>query len=126
MAGSASLLDMGGFDIIVSNPPVHSDHPDDLRVLMGLIRDSPLWLRAGGEIWLVAQEHIPVGRLFALVDEKHQYTHLDLMPTEDGRFVVWRAISGMPGKECKKRKFGAHLDDEFCAAQSELVRPSKV
>merc|ERR1712060_857054 len=81
----------------------HQGHPDDLCVLMDLIINAPLWLRANGELWIVTQEHIPAGRLFALAEKQREigsrhFVLVEMMPTKDGRFTVWRAIaSGIVG-----------------------------
>lgn len=100
--GLGSLVDgefESCFDMIVSNPPVHRGHPDDLRVAMALLVEAPRLLREGGELWLVAQEHVPIGRLFALTAEEggRCFANIEMMPTDDGRFVVWRALKGKPG-----------------------------
>lgn len=51
------------FDWIVSNPPVHRGRADDFRVLLELVHGSGPRLRAGGVLWIVAQEYVPVGGL---------------------------------------------------------------
>ena len=79
--------------LIISNPPVHQGHADDLRVLVGLLQEAPNWLERGGELWLVTQEHIPTGRLFEMVqaDSSERICQICTYATQDGRFVVWRA-----------------------------------
>lgn len=56
------------FNLIISNPPVHHGHADDLDLLLELLRAGPRLLEEGGEMWLVTQEHIPTGRLFEVVN----------------------------------------------------------
>jgi len=57
---------------------------DDFRVLMDLVQGAGQRLRKGGELWIVAQEHVPVGGLLA------DFTDVSC-PVDDGRFVVWHA-----------------------------------
>ena len=77
------------FHLIISNPPIHDGHSNDLRVLLELLREGPGWLEPGGELWLVTQEHIPTGRLFQLA-QSEICEEVQMYPTADGRFVVWR------------------------------------
>ena len=77
---------------VVSNPPVHRGQPDDLRVLAALLAGAPERLVPGGELWLVAQAHVPVGALARAVAAPAAYARLDAAMTEDGRFVVWRGV----------------------------------
>ena len=74
---------------IVSNPPVHRGQPDDFRVVAELIRGSRKRLKRYGVLWLVAQEHVPMGRLLALHGRFASVEASSVPP--DGRFVVWRA-----------------------------------
>lgn len=74
---------------IVSNPPVHRGQPDDFRVVAELIRGSRKRLKRCGVLWLVAQEHVPMGRLLALHGRFASVEANSVPP--DGRFVVWRA-----------------------------------
>lgn len=119
------------FHLIISNPPVHNGHADDLTLLLELLREGPLLLEPGGEIWLVTQEHIPTGRIFQMARRENEdlgrsdpslrafYDTVGMYPTTDGRFVVWRARrertrkrkadeaaqdKGKVAKRCKKRR----------------------
>lgn len=86
------------FDVIVSNPPVHRGRPDDWRALRGLLEGAGRLLRPRGQLWLVAQEHVPVGRLLACVSADGSWGvggeaglyHVTL-EFSDGRFSVWLA-----------------------------------
>ncbi|CAK0886067.1 unnamed protein product, partial [Prorocentrum cordatum] len=81
------------FDLIVSNPPVHRGHADDLSVLMRLISEAPARLRPRGELWLVSQEHVPTGQLFELARKSQPGSALlvtEMVPTADGRFTIWK------------------------------------
>ena len=92
-------VDLEDFDLIISNPPVHNGHADDLTLLLELLKKAPFLLRPAGELWLVTQEHIPTGRLFQIAREdcgdlhhlRSFFESLQMFPTQDGRFVVWRA-----------------------------------
>ena len=85
------------FEWIVSNPPVHLGIQVDFRILRLLIDGAAKRLKRGGELWLVAQTYVPIGRLFA-----EQAKLVDVRAVvEDGRFVVWaarRAAKGGAGK----------------------------
>ena len=75
---------------IVSNPPVHRGQPDDLRVLAALLAGAPARLVPGGQLFLVAQAHVPVGALARAV-APGAYALLRATPVGDEkRFVVWR------------------------------------
>ena len=76
------------FDLIVSNPPVHSGAHDDFRILTRLLAEAPRRLRSGGSLWLVAQVQVPVGRLAASVGGWHRVRPV---PLSSGRFIAWHA-----------------------------------
>lgn len=84
-----------GFDVVVSNPPVHRGVPDDLRVLFQLVSGAAERLRAGGSLYLVTQAHVPVGPLCRGVrtqDGTRAWTGIDARIVDGGRFVVWRLV----------------------------------
>ena len=54
-------------NFIVSNPPVHRYEADDMRVIRALVEGAPARTRPRGELWIVAQAQVPVGRLLAAV-----------------------------------------------------------
>lgn len=86
--------DQSLFDVIASNPSVHRGQPDDWRVLRALIEGAVDFLKPSGQLWLVAQEHVPVGRLFALASTSTSQDGCRFnvsMDFSDGRFTVWRA-----------------------------------
>ncbi|CAK0886074.1 unnamed protein product [Prorocentrum cordatum] len=89
------------FDLIVSNPPVHRGHADDLSVLMRLISEAPARLRPRGELWLVSQEHVPTGQLFELARKSQPGSALlvtEMVPTADGRFTIWKSGAAKRGR----------------------------
>ncbi|CAE7233847.1 rsmC [Symbiodinium sp. CCMP2456] len=104
--------------LIVSNPPVHQGHADDLRVLIELLEQAPHWLLKDGEMWLVTQEHIPTGRLFDMATGSHLKCEITTYATEDGRFVVWRATY-QPAS--RKRKLETDTEWESATERSECL-----
>jgi len=122
------------FDFIVSNPPVHRGRPDDWRVLRELLKGAPMVLRPGGQLWLVVQEHVPVGRLISLAsddvdgdfdtadasDSKDAYSSGcwdDIeMECTDGRFAVWSATWNSNGRS-KGRANGLKADSAADASK---------
>ncbi|KAL1499314.1 hypothetical protein AB1Y20_011522 [Prymnesium parvum] len=75
------------FDRIVSNPPVHNGLQTDFKVVSNLIGGALKRLRRAGELWLVCQGYVPVGRMLQmhpkLIDARAAF--------DDGRFTVWTA-----------------------------------
>lgn len=94
-------LRRGGFDWLVSNPPVHARNgiEQDFRVLRALVRAAPRLLRArragrvedAGVLWVVAQQYVPVGPLLRAHGE---FERIDACFSDDGRFALWRATVG--------------------------------
>ena len=99
------------FDTIVSNPPVHLGVQCDFRILRTLIAGAHRRLRPGGELWLVAQTYVPVGRLLArtrLLDARAAY--------DDGRFTVWTATRAPKGRATKAPTAHAASSATACSA----------
>lgn len=86
----ALLPGSNAFNWIVSNPPVHRGQPDDVRVLQALCAGAASRLVPGGVLYIVAQEHIPVGCILRLAGAG-QYADAQALRPVGGRFVVWRA-----------------------------------
>ncbi len=61
---------------------------DDFAVVMDLITNSNKHLSACGELWIVAQEPVPVGGMLSACPH---LPHIDLFSDGSGRFNVWRA-----------------------------------
>lgn len=82
------------FDVVASNPPVHKGRPDDWRVLCGLINSADKVLNPRGQLWIVAQEHVPIGRLLALAHQGDgsRTWDISLNFSSEGRFLVWCAV----------------------------------
>ena len=74
--------------MIVSNPPVHLGLQTDFRILRTLVAGAAKRLKAGGQLWIVAQTYVPVGQLLAR--QAHKLTRAAAI-FDDGRFTVWSA-----------------------------------
>ncbi len=73
------------YDLIASNPPIHTGKERDYGVLRRLVEGAPTRLNEGGEMWLVLQRQVPVeDDLWLRFDEV-------VCAWEDRRFRVWRA-----------------------------------
>lgn len=80
------LLDAPGpFDLILCNPPFHLGHTVDDFAGRRLLRQCADQLRPGGELYLVANQHLPyentLRRHFGQVEQV----------ARDRKFVIWRA-----------------------------------
>lgn len=72
------------FDLIVSNPPIHTGKGRDYRVLTELVEVAPRRLLPGGTLWIVIQRQIPLREMLdANFDDVS-------VAWEDSRFRVWR------------------------------------
>ena len=78
------------FDWIVSNPPVHSGKHDDFAVLQALIVGSVPRLKSGGKLFIVAQNHIPVGVMMRCGAPEAVWASITMQ--SDGRFSTWCAV----------------------------------
>ena len=88
-AGWAGVKRGRRFRAIVSNPPVHdAAGADDLGVLTELLRGAAQRLLPGGELHIVAQAQVPVGRLAASLGGFRSVRPAAL---DGGRFIAWRA-----------------------------------
>jgi 16S rRNA (guanine1207-N2)-methyltransferase len=82
--GLTSLPTEPRFDRIVSNPPIHTGKDQHYEIVRSLCREAPQRLVAGGELWVVAQRTVPIGRMlggFAAAEEV----------ASTASFTVWRA-----------------------------------
>jgi 16S rRNA (guanine1207-N2)-methyltransferase len=86
------------YDLIVSNPPLHTGVREDHRTLERLITEAPPHLMPGGRLVLVVQRRIPLDRLLA--------TGFDTIETlaDDGRYRVWAASSPREREPTKARR----------------------
>lgn len=103
--GWAALPMATSFDVIVSNPPVHSGHASAFGVVRALIAGCHTRLRPGGDLWIVAQTNVPVGRMLAEAAGAFE-DRIELV--SDGRFSVWHATRRTEGNgeaaAARKRK----------------------
>ena len=76
------------FDVIISNPPVHSRMQEDFRVIQELILGAAARLKDDGCLHLVTQVAVPLRGLLL----RHGFT---VQSYSDGRFVHWIAKKQM-------------------------------
>jgi 16S rRNA (guanine1207-N2)-methyltransferase len=80
-----SLVGLGRFDLIISNPPLHAGIAEDHGALTDLMTKAPQHLTRSGHLVMVVQRRIqlekPLGALFKTVK----------MIAETSRFRVWEA-----------------------------------
>ena len=88
------------FDLILSNPPVHVGHHDCFDVVSNLIGGAVGHLSPGGELWVVCQNHIPLGSLAPADLFAQTFTFTD------GRFCTYRFVA----KKCSTTKRKLQLD----------------
>lgn len=83
----AALDDLGPgrFDLIVSNPPIHSGRDEDYTVLARLITQSGTRLTPRGRLVIVVQRRVPVEPWLTVA-----YAQVAKL-AEDTRFTVWHA-----------------------------------
>ncbi len=75
----------GAFDMIISNPPLHSGFKEDLSALHRLIATAPAHLTAHGKLVLVVQRRIALDHALASSFANVETT------ADDGRYRVWLA-----------------------------------
>ncbi|PWQ95023.1 50S rRNA methyltransferase [Leucothrix pacifica] len=54
-----SQTDSGSVDLILCNPPFHQQHVIGEQMALEMFRDSKRCLAQGGELWVVANRHLP-------------------------------------------------------------------
>eukprot|EP01050_Picozoa_sp_SAG11_P023394 SAG11_NODE_4689_length_1805_cov_1.555100_1_plen_145_part_10 len=80
------------FDLIVSNPPVHTGIADDMAVVIDLVRGAATRLAASGVLSIIAQTQVPVGSILAAHGFSASFDDCD-----GGHFLCWRAeLRGAP------------------------------
>ncbi len=73
-------------ELVLCNPPFHQQHVVDDYTGRRLLRQTGRVLAPGGELWLVANRHLPYGK--ALQRDFASVTRL----LESDKFIVWRAL----------------------------------
>ncbi len=75
------------YQLILCNPPFHQGHVMDAAVGKRLLRQCSSYLTANGELWVVANAHLP----YAGVLKKH-FAHVDVV-ARNKKYQLWRARS---------------------------------
>ena len=84
----AAAVDGAGtrqFDLIISNPPIHTGISENHAALAALITGAPRRLIKGGALVMVVQRRIALQDSLA-----ERFTSVDIL-ADDGRYRVWRA-----------------------------------
>jgi 16S rRNA G1207 methylase RsmC len=84
------LVDYAGAhpQLIICNPPFHQQHVvDDFHGRRLLVQSSDV-LASGGELWLVANRHLPYARTLG-----QKFRSVERL-AENAKFIVWRAVKG--------------------------------
>ncbi|HRK19799.1 MAG TPA: methyltransferase, partial [Hyphomicrobiaceae bacterium] len=91
LADTPALLPSGvTFDMIVSNPPLHTGVKEDHGALAALVSDARSRLTGDGMLWMVVQRRVPCQ---ALLDEAFGEVAI---ASDDGSYRVWRAALPKP------------------------------
>ena len=73
------------YDLIISNPPIHTEKQEQFMTLHNLIKTTPEYLQPGGKLILVVQARIPLEDVF-----EKSFNHYSIL-METTRFKVWQA-----------------------------------
>lgn len=76
----------GRFDVIVTNPPFHDGMQRTTAMSQQLIQQAPLYLRSGGQLFLVANQGLPYEAWL-----RQAFTRVEVL-AENRRFKVWHAL----------------------------------
>lgn len=71
------------YDLIISNPPIHTEKEEHYRTLHQLITNAPTHLKNDGKLIIVTQSRLDLKEYF---DRAHMSAHI---LTEDVHFTVW-------------------------------------
>lgn len=75
----------GPFDLVVSNPPYHEGKAESLDLIEALVRGAARCLAPGGEMRVVVQRRLPVGRML-----EGAFARVDVV-ADEGPYRVWTA-----------------------------------
>ncbi|WP_404420006.1 methyltransferase [Marinospirillum sp.] len=84
--GLEAVCQPGSLDLIVTNPPFHTGKATDYELSERLIRESPRFLKPGGQLWLVANRFLPYPDLLDRAFGSFQRR------AETGKFSVYQAL----------------------------------
>ncbi len=77
--------DLDGLDFVVMNPPFHDGGAEDKALGQAFIRRAHAMLRKGGNLWLVANRHLPYEGVLTPLFTKAT------LKSQDGTFKVYEA-----------------------------------
>jgi len=142
--GWANVDQMESFDWIVSNPPLHRGSVHDFTVCLELIKGAAMRLTPGGSLWIVTQNHVPLGPLLdggcrgSTPDQGAHGTDkgVDIGTrwaqtvklVSDGRFAVWRAVKAFGNHtraQAQKRKGTGSQGKAASCARKKLKTDKK-
>jgi len=73
------------YDLIASNPPIHTGKGEDFRVLRRLVEEAPEYLSATGRLMIVVQRTVPMQKLLGAT-----FRNVDVVRASN-YYRVWRA-----------------------------------
>jgi 16S rRNA G1207 methylase RsmC len=73
--------------LILCNPPFHQQHVVNEHSGQRMIQEAAAVMAPGGELWLVANRHLPYARLL------QQLFNRVKREAQDSKFIVWRAVA---------------------------------
>jgi len=75
----------GGFDAVFCNPPFHQNNAQNIALGKRMIINAHKALKPGGELWLVANRHLPYAKPL-----RHRFSSVNMV-SRDPKFIVWHA-----------------------------------
>jgi len=76
---------VSGLDFVVMNPPFHTGAQNDITLGQIFIKQAAMALRAGGALWMVANEHLPYAHIL-----QERFDHIRIVRREKG-FKIFHA-----------------------------------
>jgi 16S rRNA (guanine1207-N2)-methyltransferase len=85
-ADATSMLPLRGLDFVVMNPPFHKGHEENATLGQKFIDRAAVSLKPGGQLWMVANIHLPYEKILA-----HSFQSHEIIGEKNG-FKVIRAL----------------------------------
>ncbi|WP_109829992.1 class I SAM-dependent methyltransferase [Reichenbachiella versicolor] len=76
----------GFFDLIVTNPPFHFEYEINIQIPLLLLKESYRCLKKGGELWIVANQHLNYKTHLT------KYFESTELISEDKKYVVYKCV----------------------------------